>query len=153
MRIKSIFTHSAQAIAEGAIISLLVVGLIAGTAFAAKPASSGSHKGGGTSTGGGTISLALMDGATEAHFGARASFTVATTATPYPYVHLMCSQNGSLVLDGRTGFFSTALGNEWFYLGPTPNWQVGAADCTAKLEKYSNNGWSVLASTSFHVYE
>ncbi|HTG40764.1 MAG TPA: hypothetical protein VK697_04035, partial [Methylomirabilota bacterium] len=56
MRIKSIFTHSAQAIAEGALISLLVVGLIAGTAFAAKPAAgTGGHKGGG---GGGTTTAA-----------------------------------------------------------------------------------------------
>jgi len=47
MRLRSIFSHSVQAIAEGALISLLVVGLIAGTAFAAKPASNGSHKGGG----------------------------------------------------------------------------------------------------------
>jgi len=44
MRIKSIFTHSAQAIAEGALISLLVVGLIAGTAFAAKPAAAASRR-------------------------------------------------------------------------------------------------------------
>jgi hypothetical protein len=45
MRIKSIFTHSAQAIAEGALISLLVVGLIAGTAFAAKPTGGSSAAG------------------------------------------------------------------------------------------------------------
>jgi hypothetical protein len=58
MRIKSIFTHSAQAIAEGALISLLVVGLIAGTAFAAKPAAStGGHKGGGGT--GGTATLVV----------------------------------------------------------------------------------------------
>jgi hypothetical protein len=50
MRLRSILSHSAQAIAEGALISLLVVGLIAGTAFAAKPASSGGHKGGGGGT-------------------------------------------------------------------------------------------------------
>jgi hypothetical protein len=143
MRIRSIFSHSAQAIAEGALVALLVVGLMAGTAFAGRPGS--------TTTGGGTINLALMDGATQAYYGARAGFTVSTTATPYPYVHLMCSQNGSLVAEGRTGFFPTAIGNEWFYLGPTPNWQGGAADCTAKLEKYSNKGWSVLGTTTFSV--
>jgi hypothetical protein len=36
MRIRSILSHSAQAILEGAIIATLVVGLIAGTAFAAR---------------------------------------------------------------------------------------------------------------------
>jgi hypothetical protein len=46
MRIRSIFNHSAQAIAEGALVALLVVGLMAGTAFAAKPVNnSGSGSG------------------------------------------------------------------------------------------------------------
>jgi hypothetical protein len=149
VRIRSVLSHSAQVVVEGALVSLLVVGLMASTAFAAK-GGAGKPTGGGT-TGGGTISLALMDGATEAHFGARVGFTVATTATPYPYVHLMCKQNGSLVAEGRTGFFPTALGNEWFYLGPTTLWQGGAADCTANLEKYGGKGWSVLGTTTFSV--
>jgi hypothetical protein len=42
---RRLFTHSWQALLEGALVSVLVVGLIAGTAFAAK--------GGGQSTGGG----------------------------------------------------------------------------------------------------
>jgi hypothetical protein len=44
MRIRSVLTHSTQAVLEGALIATMVVGLIAGTAFAAKPgpASSGS---------------------------------------------------------------------------------------------------------------
>jgi hypothetical protein len=46
MRITSIFSHSAQAIAEGALVALLVVGLMAGTAFAGKPS-----RGGTTGTG------------------------------------------------------------------------------------------------------
>jgi hypothetical protein len=61
---------------------------------------------------------------------------------------------GTLVGEGRQGFFETALGKPWFYLGPTPSWQSGAADCTAYLEQSTNKGWSVLGSTpSFHVYE
>jgi hypothetical protein len=36
VRIRSVFSHSAQVIAEGALISVLVVGLTAGTAFAGK---------------------------------------------------------------------------------------------------------------------
>jgi hypothetical protein len=151
MRIGSVLKHSTQAVLEGALVASLVVGLMAGTALAGKP-TAGGKPGGGGATGGGTISLALMDGATEAHFAARVGFNVATTATPYPYVHLMCYQNGALVAEGRTGFFPTAIGNEWFYLGPTPNWPAGAADCTANVEKYSSKGsWSVLGSTSFHV--
>ena len=151
MRIRSVLSHSTQAILEGALIATLVVGLMAGTAFAAR--GGGGGKPGGGSTGGGTISLALMDGAIEAHFAGRVSFTVATAATPYPYVHLICKQNGVMIGEGRTGFFPTAIGNEWFYLGPTETWPTGSAECTAQLEKYSNKGWGVLASTSFHVYE
>jgi hypothetical protein len=149
MRIRSVLTHSMQAVLEGALISLLVVGLIAGTALAAR----GGGGKPGSSSGTATISPIWMDGGTEAHFGAQVGFNVSTAATPYPYVHLMCSQNGSLVAEGRTGFFPTAIGNEWFYLGPTGNWTGGAADCVANVEKYSNKGWSVLGSTSFHVYE
>jgi hypothetical protein len=58
VRIRSVFSHSAQAIAEGALIALLVVGLMASTAFAAKPtAGTGSHghKGGGGTTGTATL--------------------------------------------------------------------------------------------------
>ena len=149
MRIKSVFKHSAQALAEGSLIALLVVGLMAGSVLAAKPTAAGGPKGGG---GTGTISLALMDGATEARYGARVTFNISTTATAYPYVHLMCSQSGTLVLESRRGFFPTALGDEWFYLGPTTAWQGGAADCTANLEKStSRGGWSVLGTTSFPV--
>jgi hypothetical protein len=36
MRIRSVLKHSAQALAEGALISILVVGLIAGSAFAGR---------------------------------------------------------------------------------------------------------------------
>jgi hypothetical protein len=149
MRIRSVFSHSAQAIAEGALISLLVVGLMAGTAFAARGGGGGKPGGSG---GTGTISTVYMDGATAAYYGARVTFTVSTTATVYPFVHLKCYQGGTLVEEGYQGFFDTALGNKWFNLGPTPLWAAGAADCTATLEKStSKGGWSVLGTTSFHV--
>jgi hypothetical protein len=45
MRIRSVLSHSIQALAEGALISLLVVGLIAGTAFAGKPSRGGAGTG------------------------------------------------------------------------------------------------------------
>ena len=146
--VKRFTSHTLMALGEASLVALLVVGLLAGTAFAGKGG------GGKPGTGGsGTLSMVPMDGATEADFGARVTFTISTTSTDYPYVHLMCRQDGSLVAEGRQGFFSTAIGNEWFTLGPTPLWQGGAADCTANLEKYTKRGWSVLGTTSFHVYE
>ena len=157
MGLRHAFGAVAQALLIAAIVAALIVAYAAVTNTAPSGASDvlgarGGKTGGGTA-GSGTIVERFMDGATEGHYGARVTFDVSTSATPYPYVHLMCYQDGSLVAEGRTGFFPTAIGNEWFYLGPTPNWQGGAADCTAKLEKYGRKAWSVLASTSFHVYE
>jgi hypothetical protein len=154
-RLRALFSHGALALGQAGLVALIAIVLVAGTALAARGGNGGGgHGGGGNTSGSGTISLALMDGATEAHFAARVTFTISTDATPYPFVHLMCYQGGTLVGEGRQGFFETALGNPWFYLGPTPSWQSGEADCTANLEKSTNKGWSVLASTpSFHVYE
>jgi hypothetical protein len=149
MHMKSRVRHLAHTVAQSSVIALLIVGLMAGSVFAAR---GGGKPGGGGSTGGGTLVMVPMDGATEAHFGARVTFSISTSSS-YPYVHLTCYQGGVLVAEGRQGFFSTALGNKWFILGPTPLWQSGAADCTATLEKSTSKGWSVLGSTSFHVYE
>jgi len=155
MRTGSLFTHSAKALAQASLVALVVVGMVAGTALAARGGNGGGKPGGGggATSGGGTISLALMDGATQANFAERVTFNISTTATASPFVHLRCYQNGALVGEGRQGFFEGALGNWWFYLGPTPSWQGGDADCTATLEQYSGKGWSVLATApSFHVY-
>ena len=50
MRIKSVFKHSAQALAEGSLIALLVVGLMAGSVLAGKPEGAGGGGGGATRT-------------------------------------------------------------------------------------------------------
>jgi hypothetical protein len=150
MQMKTTGKKLARTIAQSSMIAILIAGMMAGSVFAGK--GGGGKPGGGGSTGGGTLVMVPMDGATEAHFGARVTFTISTTSS-YPYVHLTCYQNGALVAEGRQGFFSTALGNKWFILGPTPLWQGGAADCTATLEKSTSKGWTVLGSTSFHVYE
>ena len=153
MRLRSIFSHTAQAIAEGALISLLVVGLMAGTAFAAKPAAgSGGHKGGGGTGGGsGTISLVTppvvdVNGNGVANWHDVVRFNVSTSSTS-PYVNLYCYQNGAFVAGASEGYFPGALddGNFGLYGG---SWIPGAADCTAKLVDASG---SVLGSTSFHV--
>ena len=52
MRIRSVLKHSTMAVLEGALIAPLVVGLMAGTALAGKPAAAAG--GGNTTTGGGT---------------------------------------------------------------------------------------------------
>jgi len=113
----------------------------------------GGHGGGGTTGGSGTIAMRMVDPTdTVANYKDQVTFDIFTTATSSPYVHLVCTQNGAKVLESWQGFFPTALGNEWFYLGPSPAWQGGAAECTGFLEQYSSKGaWVQLASTGFHV--
>jgi hypothetical protein len=155
MRLRSIFSHTAQAIAEGALISLLVVGLIAGTAFAAKPASSGGHKGGGGTTGGGTIALAPLvvdnNGNGTPNYTDVVTFNISTTATTTPYVNLVCSQNGVVVASGWRGYWAGSLDTSWNFGLESGAWPGGAADCTAYLKMQTKQGWSILGSTSFRA--
>lgn len=152
MRIRSVLSHSAQAVIEGALISLLVVGLLAGTAFAAK-GGGGGHKGGGGTTGGsGTIALhnpLVVDRNVNGtpNWNDVVTFDIATTATTQPWVHLVCKQSGTMVAQGWDGYFVGALGGRDFGLA-SPSWSGGAADCTAYLE---NPSGSALGSTAFHV--
>ena len=100
-----------------------------------------------------TSATALAAAASEGpSYGDQVTFDVSTDSTSQPFVHLKCSQNGSLVLESWQAW---AHSNRMFTLGGSPAWQSGAGDCTAYLENwdsYSKNGrTSVLASTGFHV--
>ena len=152
MRIRSVLSHSGQAVLEGALIATLVVGLMAGTAFAARGGGGGHKPGGGSTGGSGTITLVTPpvvdnngNGAANWHDTVR--FNVSTTSTTSPYVDLYCYQNGVFVVGGAEGYFPGALddGNFGLYGG---SWDGGAANCTAKLV---NGSGSVLGSTSFDV--
>jgi hypothetical protein len=154
MRIGSVFKHSAQAILEGALIATLVVGLIAGTAFAARGGGGGKPGGGGT-TGGGTITLAQLvvdlNGNGTPNYGDVVTFNISTTATTTPYVNLVCTQNGSVVLNGWKGYWAGSLDTNWNFGLSSGAWQGGAVDCTAWLTMQTKRGWSKLASTSFRA--
>lgn len=94
-------------------------------------------------------------GSSDPSYGQSVTFNVSTNATTRPFVHVRCSQNGSLVYEGWQAWFYGANGIQSFTLGGTTAWQGGAADCTAYLENwdsYSKNGKiAVLAQTAFHV--
>jgi hypothetical protein len=129
------------------------------SAPAAKGGGGGGRKpsGGGGSTGGsGSLTLVMVnDGGTSGtSLGDTVTFNVSTTATTYPWVTVKCSQNGALVYRQSNAIFPTSL-NQIFTLGPTPNWQGGAADGTATHENwdaYSKNGSiTALASMSFQA--
>jgi hypothetical protein len=151
MRIGSVLSHSTQAILEGALIATLVVGLMAGTALAGKPAAGGGGgKHGGGSGGGGTIALVMVTGADgngTPNYADVVTFSISTTATTQPWVNLVCSQNGVIVAQGWNGYFVGSITGRNFGLY-SGQWTSGAADCTAYL---TTPTWSRLASTSFHV--
>jgi len=141
MRIRSVLSHSVQAIAEGALISLLVVGLIAGTALAAKGGAAGKGAGGGASS----LSVVLVadaNGNGLPNWGDQLTFNVSTTATDRPTVRLHCYQNGILVYTFSAGFFT---GYPWttVYGLSSQSWTAGAADCTASLI-YTKSGGRVV---------
>jgi hypothetical protein len=139
-------------------LALLVSALLFGTTAVALAASNGSGPNRSSSS---SINLVMpQSGATAAaspapSFGGPVTFDVSTDATARPFVDLQCFQNGTQVMKSSQAWFYGAYGEQLFYLGPTPAWQGGAADCTAYLENwdsYGKNGKiSVLASTGFQV--
>ena len=149
MRIRSVLTHSTMVVVEGALVALLVVGLVAGTALAGKGGGHGKPGGGGSSATG-TISLAPLvvdqNGNGTPNWSDVVTFNISTSLSQ-PWVHLVCSQNGTMVAQGWAGYFDGALGGRNFGL-TSPSWPGGAADCTARLETGTG---SLVASTSFHV--
>jgi hypothetical protein len=141
MRIRSVFSHSLQAILEGALIALIVVGLIAGTALAGKPSRTGNSLS--------VVALESSDGAP--HQGQDVTFKF-TTSNFYPVVSLSCSQNGNVVYGSSGPMYWP---NMWDFDGvftlASQAWTEGAADCRADLKGTQRGKIVLLASTSFHV--
>jgi hypothetical protein len=136
---------------QGSIVAVL---LVATTSVALAAA------GGGKPSSSSSISLQLLaapttSGSADPSYGQSVTFNVSTSATSQPFVHIKCSQNGTLVYQAWQAWFYGANGPQSFTLGGTDAWQGGAADCTAYLENWDSYGTkgkvSVLASTSFHV--
>jgi hypothetical protein len=125
------------AAAEAGLISLLLVGLIAGTTFAAKGGNGGGGKGKPGGSGTSTVTLVLVHDANAngvANWGDTVTFSIATTATRYPHLEVTCYQNGTLVYGASAGFYA-----EYPWPGAqmmplkSPAWTSGAAECKAVL--------------------
>jgi hypothetical protein len=151
MRIRSVFSHSAQAIAEGALISLLVVGLMAGTAFAAK-GSGGKPAGGSTSGFTGPVMVQDQNGNSSPNYMDEITFNVSTTATTKPQVGLRCYQGAAFVEDAYVSYFNSWLSPTYFQLGSS-YWNPALdASCTARLFYYDNRAREhVLGTLTFAV--
>jgi hypothetical protein len=136
MRIRSVLTHSGQAVLEGALVATLVVGLVAGTAFAA-------HGGGHNTTSGGSISV--PDGV----FSGTVTATI-TGGTSSEWFHVICMRNGTTALLDWEPVDTT--GHATSGMGPTSSWTSGGASCTGQAGHYdSRSRWHTDASTSFTV--
>jgi hypothetical protein len=128
-----------------------VLALLLALAPVAVAGKGGHHGGGGgTTTGGsGSLTMVLVTATADGlpHWGNTVTFTLNTTISQ-PWVHLVCSQGGTVVAQGWNGYFVGSLTGTNFGLY-SPQWTSGAADCTAYL---TTPQWSVVGSTSFHVY-
>ncbi len=142
MRTRAVLSHTAQAVAEGALIALLVVGLAAGTTFAkgsgggASTGGGGHHGGGGTTGGAGSLALVMVidnNGNGAPNYADTITWNV-TTSDAYPTVNVTCTQNGSLVYSAGAGFYPSYPwpGSQKMPLY-SPSWTGGAASCTAVL--------------------
>jgi len=138
VRIRSVFSHSAQAIAEGALISLLVVGLMAGTAFAAKPlAGTNGHKGGAGTSSSATVSV------DPNVVGVGISYTVSGCGyvTGKPLNIKLYSATATLIL------FASGDASGCFSLS-NKTWDASAI----RVEAWEYTGkWALMATTSFTV--
>ena len=132
---------------------VLAIGLTP-AAIAAKSGGGGGKPSGG-STSGSSIRLAplVFDANSNGlpNHGDVVTFNVSTAATE-PFVNVRCYQNGALALNSWRGYFDGSLDTSRDFVLGSGAWPSGAADCTAKLERYARNKWNVLATTSFHVY-
>jgi hypothetical protein len=139
--------HAACTAAIAIAVAVVPVG------FAAK----GGKPGGGGTNGTSSITLATplvydANGDGVPNHGDVVLFNVSTTATTQPWVNVKCYQNGALVYNAWNGYFDGALNYNWNFGLASGAWQGGAADCKVYLDMANGrNGWTQLATTSFHV--
>lgn len=135
--------------------TFIAIALVAVVALVAGPATAGGRGGGKGKPGSGgssSLTLVLLDGATEAHHGGRVTFTVSTTATDRPFVSVNCYDGGTWVYSASAGFFPDYPWSRDFTLATT-SWTSGPADCVAKLYT-TRDGTRIttLATLDFHTY-
>jgi hypothetical protein len=129
------------AIIVGAIVALVV----AAAAFAAKPTSS--------------LNLVVLPSGSglaaatsEPSQAGQITFDVSTTQTNHPSVNVRCYQDGAWVYDGWQSFWPGASTHEPIFTLSSLYWTSGAADCTARLLYFDQQGRErTLTSMGFHV--
>ncbi len=129
--------HIAAAIAEAGLVTCLVFGLIAGTAFAAR----GGKGAGGHAGASGTITVPG---------GVFGGTTTATVSQPGLWVYNACSKSGNVV--SQQWAITDSAGRAVLYLGPTMLSKSGSATCVAQAGTWSSKGtWVSQGSAGFNV--
>ncbi len=133
--------HLLGAVAEATVVTALIFGLIAGSAFGARGGNSskGGHGGGGS-----TATISVPDGV---YMG-----TVTATVSPAGlWVKAACYQDNVMVYGQYIQ--SDANGQATLNLGPTSWWTGGPATCTAEAGGWSSRSgaWTAQGSTTFNV--
>lgn len=129
----------------------LSVGLVAGTA-AAEKGGSGGNKGGGKSV---PPAIVVDDGqfagTTQARLmvSAESDALLLAVADTDLWVRGYCFQGGEMVWT-QSGVASG--GTLTFYLGPTPSWSSGSADCVAEYGSWRGMKWVPESSTTFTTH-
>jgi hypothetical protein len=136
---RRLFSHSWQAVLEGALVSLLVVGLVAGTAFAGK---------GGRNAAAPSLDLVMVADANTngaPNYGDTITFRSNTTATNAE-VGLRCYQGSTFVFDGYVSLYDSWMGRDLTLV--SSQWNASAsADCYARLFTYNRKGQQVVMTT------
>jgi len=156
--------HVLGALAEGALLSLLVVGLVSGTAGTALAA-----KGGGGSSPTSSVWIEELSSGSALRAGGLSygdPFTVGyETRERQPWAHAVCYPNATTVY--RETYGDGWVWGEYFSVYPdspmpqafelidpiAQNWTGGGADCTLDLVKFSGDysRETVLATSPFTV--
>jgi len=139
--------------AEAGLITALIFGLMAGSAFAAKNGGGSKPQGGGgSSTLTGPVMVHDWNSNGAPNYNDDITFNVSTTATTRPEVGLRCWQGTNWVDDAYVSYFDSWLSAPYFTLNSTKWDATLAASCTARLFYYNKRGQeNVLATLSFEV--
>lgn len=136
------------AAAEAGLITLLIFGLIAGTALAGKGGNGGGGGRGGKVTMTGTLSMVVLN-APDVNYGEGIKFDVTTNA-PWPFVDVDCSQGGVVVYHSTVGYYGGWPWGDTFTMSGS-YWTGGGADCVATLYNSYDGRVTTLATLPFTV--
>jgi len=144
MRTRSVIKHAAEAVLEASLIAILVVGLMAATAFAGKPSAGGTSGGGGHTKPGataGSIAIVMVtdaNGNGAPNWNDRITYDVSKVGVTNPFVTTKCMQNGVNVFTIFAGYYPGYMwpGAQTFNLSET-GWMSGAATCTVTVDNSS----------------